>query len=415
MNQTVDSRKYYPTALVLYITYFVLGIAASIMGQYKQDFAAMWDAAVLTDGSYDVSGVVAVIAAIGLGWLIAFPVAGPLSDRLGRRLSALVGYALYAVFLLAVTFSPNLYVGYALAIVSGMANSFLDTSITPSCMEIFKEKGTIANIFTGLSISIARFLLPFVISIVAVRKLPFRTIFLATAALIIVDGVFLAFLPFPSFEWTVKAKDAPKERMQFTPSAVVLVCLGFTTSTTFMLWINCNQELGALYGLTDPSRIQSFYSVGIVLALFASATLLKRNVEPAKTLVAYPTVALATLVAIYLVQEPVMCLAGSFLLGFFAAGGVLQLVTAVANEMFPKKRGVITSVVMIASSVANYLVVSVAGVLTRIGGIESPQLVLLFNMAVMLNGILLALYLNVSLKRERPGAVEAAAAMEAQR
>lgn len=128
------------------------------------------------------------------------------------------------------------------------------------------------------------------------------------------------------------------------PSAVVLVCLGFTTSTTFMLWINCNQELGALYGLTDPSRIQSFYSVGIVLALFASATLLKRNVEPAKTLVAYPTVALATLVAIYLVQEPVMCLAGSFLLGFFAAGGVLQLGTAVANEMFPKKRGVITPV-----------------------------------------------------------------------
>ena len=64
-----DSRRYYPTALALYITYFVLGIAATIMGQYKQDFAAMWDAAVLTDGSYDVSGVVAVIAAIGLGWL----------------------------------------------------------------------------------------------------------------------------------------------------------------------------------------------------------------------------------------------------------------------------------------------------------------------------------------------------------
>ena len=415
MNQTADSRKYYPTALALYITYFVLGIAASIMGQYKQDFAAMWDAAILTDGSYDVSGVVAVIAAIGLGRLIAFPVAGPLSDRLGRRLSALIGCALYAVFLLAVTFSPNLYVGYALAIVSGMANSFLDTSITPSCMEIFKEKGTIANIFTKLSISIAQFLLPFAISFVAVRELPFRTIFLATAALIIVDGIFLTFLPFPPFERTVKVKGAPKERMKFTPSAVVLVCLGFTTSTTFMLWLNCNQELGTLYGLADPSRIQSFYSVGIVLALFASAALLKRNVEPAKILVAYPTVALATLAAIYLIQEPVMCLAGGFLLGFFAAGGVLQLVTAVANEMFPRNRGVITSIVMIASSVANYLVVSVAGILTRIGGIEGPRLVLLFNMAVALIGILLALYLNVSLKRERAGAGAAAAAMEAQR
>ena len=30
---TLDSRRYYPTALALYITYFVLGIAATIMGQ----------------------------------------------------------------------------------------------------------------------------------------------------------------------------------------------------------------------------------------------------------------------------------------------------------------------------------------------------------------------------------------------
>ena len=104
-----------------------------------------------------------------------------------------------------------------------------------------------------------------------------------------------------------------------------------------------------------------------------------------------------------------------FLLGFFAAGGVLQLVTAVANEMFPKNRGVITSIVMIASSVANYLVVSVAGVLTRIGGTEGPRLVLLFNMAVTLIGILLALYLNISLKRERAGAAATAAVTEAQR
>lgn len=408
MNETVNSKRYYPTAIALYITYFVLGIAASIMGQYKQDFAAMWNASTLADGSYDVSGVVAVIAAIGLGRLVAFPVAGPLSDRLGRRLSALIGCALYAIFLLTVTFSPNLYVGYALAIISGMANSFLDTSITPSCMEIFKEKGTIANIFTKLSISIAQFLLPFAISFVAVNNLPFHTIFLATAVIIVVDGIFLAFLPFPPF--TRPEKKAAKEHMRFTPASIVLVCLGFTTSTTFMLWLNCNQELGTLYGLADPGKIQSFYSVGIVLALFASAALLGRNVEPAKILVVYPTIALLTLVAIYFIQTPAICLAGGFLLGFFAAGGVLQLVTAVANEMFPKNRGVITSIVMIASSVANYLVVSVAGILTRIGGTEGPRLVLLFNMAVTLIGILLAVYLNGCLQQER--AAEAAAAKE---
>ena len=379
---TLDSRRYYPTALALYITYFVLGIAATIMGQYKQSFAALWGAEKLADGSYDVSSVVVVIAAIGLGRLIAFPVAGPLSDRLGRRLSGLIGCGLYAVFFLGITFAPNLYVGYVLAVISGMANSFLDTSITPSCMEIFKEKGTIANIFTKLSISIAQFLLPFAIGFVAARE-----------------------LPFPPFEKVVKGQ-GKRERMRFTPAAIVLICLGFTTSTTFMLWMNCNQELGRLYGLADPSKIQSFYSVGIVLALFVSAALLKRKVEPAKILVAYPTVAFLTLAVIYFVQKPAMCLAGGFLLGFFAAGGVLQLVTAVANEMFPKNRGVITSIVMISSSLANYIVISVAGVLTRVGGANGPRLVVLFNMAVTLLGIVLALYLNVCQKRERAAKAE---------
>ena len=91
----MKERNYYPTALALYITYFVLGIAASIMGQYKQAFAALWGANVLSDGLYDVSAVVSVIAAIGLGRLIAFPIAGPLSDRLGRRLSALIGFCFF--------------------------------------------------------------------------------------------------------------------------------------------------------------------------------------------------------------------------------------------------------------------------------------------------------------------------------
>lgn len=398
----MNQKKYYPTALALYITYFVLGIAASIMGHYKQEFAALWGAPVLSNGSYDVSSVVAVIAAIGLGRLIAFPFAGPLSDRLGRRLSGLIGCALYAIFLLAIPFTGNLYLAYGLAIVSGMANSFLDTSFTPSCMEIFKEKGTIANIFTKLSISIAQFILPFAIGFVAAAELPFSVIFLATAAIIIADGIALAFLPFPPFEPSApKVKGEKKEKMQFTPSAIALIALGFTSTTTFMLWLNCNQELGSLYGLAQPSKIQSFYSVGIVLALFVNAALLGKGLKPATILILYPGVSLVTLLVIYMVQAPWICLAGGFMLGFFAAGGVLQLVTAVANEMFPKNRGVITSIVMISSSLANYIVISIAGVLTRVGGTNGPRLVLLFNMAVTLIGVLLALYLNYCQKKEK--------------
>ncbi len=396
MDKNTSSSRYYPTAFALYVTYFVLGIAATIMGQYKQNFAELWGADTLSDGTYDVAGVVAVIAAIGLGRLIAFPIAGPLSDRLGRRLSALIGCVLYAIFLLTVTFTSNMYLGYALAVVSGMANSFLDTSITPSCMEIFKEKGTIANMFTKLSVSIAQFLLPFAISFVAVKNLPFNTIFLATAAIIIIDGIFLAFLPFPPMEHAAvtEGEKPKKEKMKFTPSAIILICLGFTSSTTFMIWMNCNQELGTLYGLADPSKIQSVYSVGIVCALFINAALMARGLKPIRILLIYPCMAFLSLGATYLIQTPWMCLAAGFLVGFFAAGGVLQIVTAVANEMFPKNRGVITSIVMIASSVANYTVLNVASLLTKMGGTEGPRMVVLFNMAVTLVGIILAVILT---------------------
>lgn len=289
-----------------------------------------------------------------------------------------------------------MYLGYVLAVISGMANSFLDTSITPSCMEIFKEKGTIANMFTKLSVSIAQFLLPFAISFVAVNNLPFNTIFLATAAIIIIDGIFLAFLPFPPMEHAaVTDGEAPKkEKMKFTPSAIILICLGFTSSTTFMIWMNCNQELGTLYGLADPSKIQSVYSVGIVCALFINAALMARGLKPIRILLIYPCMAFLSLGATYLIQTPWMCLAAGFLVGFFAAGGVLQIVTAVANEMFPKNRGVITSIVMIASSVANYTVLNVASLLTKMGGTEGPRMVVLFNMAVTLVGIILAAVLT---------------------
>lgn len=399
----MNQRKYYPTAFALYMTYFILGIAVTIMSQYKQNFAAMWGAEKLADGTFDVSSVMAVIAATGLGRLIAFPFAGPFSDKYGRKQSALVGVVFFAIFFIGITFSPNLSIAYILMIFSGMANSFLDTSITPSCMEIFKENGAIANLFTKFAISVSQFLLPFMITLVAAQNLSFRTLYFVAAAIIIIDGIFLLFLPFPPKSETApenKGTSQKKEKIKFTPSTIALICIGFTATTTFQLYLNCNQELGALYGLENPQMIQSFYSVGIVCAVFFTSFLMKKGLKPIRVLVIYPCVALVMLLVMYFVRIPEICLIGGFVIGYFAAGGVLQLATSTANEMFPANKGKITSIVMIASSLANYIVLNIASMLSRIGGENGPGYILLFNVAVTAVGIVLAIILNMRFEKD---------------
>ncbi|MBV7272927.1 MFS transporter [Clostridiaceae bacterium UIB06] len=392
----MNNKKYYPTALALYFTYFVHGIGVSILGQYKQNFAGVWGAKTLANGTFDVSIVLAVIAALGLGRLITLPFSGPISDKFGRRISGLIGIALYAAYFIGIVLSPSMYVAYMFALLGGAANSFLDTCVTPSCLEIFVNSGDVANMFTKFSISMSQFLLPFIIGFVAGNGMSYKAIFFVTAALLIIDGILIAFMPFPPMNTSVSKGEAKtvKEKMKFTPTSIAIILIGFTCTSTFQLWLNCNQELGKLYGLAKPSQIQSYYAMGSIIAVLVTAALVKSFIKPVRILVIYPTLATIMLMIIYFIQTPTICLIGGFVIGFTAAGGVLQLAVSTANSMFPTNKGKITSIVMISSSVANYVILNIASIITKSGGVQGPKYVLLFNAVITIVGILLALFVN---------------------
>ncbi|MBF2580436.1 MFS transporter [Listeria welshimeri] len=396
----MNAKRFYPTAIALYFTYFIHGIGVSILGQYKQDFAGVWGADKLSDGAFDVSMVIAVIAALGLGRLLTLPISGPFSDKFGRKPSALIGVGLYAIYFIGLAFAPNMYIAYAFAFVGGAANSFLDTAVTPSVLEIFTKNGAIANMFTKFSISIGQFVLPFAIGMVAAANMSFRTLFIITMALIVIDGLIIAFMPFPPMNNNVGGEKAKPEKMKFNATSWAIIGIGFTCTSTFQLWLNCNQELGKLYGMADPSKIQSFYSLGTMCAILITAVLVKKFILPVRILILYPAIATLMLLIIYIVQTPTICLIGGFVIGYAAAGGVLQLAVSTANEFFPTNKGKITSIVMISSSLANYIVLNVASYITKAGGIEGPKYVLLFNVAITLIGILLAIFVNMRYKNE---------------
>ena len=106
-------------------------------------------------------------ATLGLGRLISLPFAGPLSDKLGRRFSIIIGCASYVVFLVGIAFSPNTTIAYIAAVLGGIANSFLDTATYPAVAEIIYEYTGIATMGIKLFISVAQLLMPFFLGVAA--------------------------------------------------------------------------------------------------------------------------------------------------------------------------------------------------------------------------------------------------------
>ena len=363
------------TSLAAYFTYFIHGIGASILGQYKPEFAAAWGAKPLADGTLDVSMVVSVIAALGLGRLISLPFSGPLSDKYGRKLSGIIGVLCYVAYFFGMANSTSMAMGYAFAVIGGIANSFLDTCVSPTCMEIYVNNPSVANLFTKFSICLSQFLLPFLIGIVASANMSYKTIFIVAGIAILIDGILILILPFPAREKAVQAKaDKKKSGHKISPAAIAAILIGFTSSSTFMLWLNCNQELARSYGM--------------------AATFIKKGLKEINVLILYPLISTIMLALCYFIQAPFICLAGGFVIGYAGAGGVLQLAVSTTAEFFPENKGTATSLVMIASSIANYTILSLAGYITKVGGSSAPRMILLLNMAVTIVGILLALFVK---------------------
>ncbi|MBG1274139.1 MFS transporter [Lactobacillus paracasei subsp. paracasei] len=391
-------NHFLPGALALYFSYAMLGIASSILSQYKAQFASNWGAQQLSNGTVDVSMVVSVIAAFGLGRLIAYPFAGPVSDHFGRKVSGTIGIGLYVIFFIGIITVNSFWAAYLIGILNGMANSFLDTCVSPSLMEMFPESASIANLLTKFAVVTAQFILPFFIGGVAAAGLSFRTIFIICGVALAADAIAIIVFPFPKREKPELNAAGTPEKMHFSIGSVAAILIGFTSSTTFMVWLNCNQELGAAYGVKNPATLQSLYAVGAGIAVLLTARLIKAGLKESTVLILYPTIAVVMLALCYFVQTPVILYIGSFVIGYAAAGGVLQLATSTTISFFPSHKGTATSLVMIASSIANYAVLSAAVGLTKAFGDAAPRMIILLNIVITIVGIGLALVVKTQEK-----------------
>ena len=384
------NKKYLPSALILYLNYFIHGVGCSILGQavIKETLAASW--------GVEAMAITAISAALGLGRLIALPFAGPLSDKLGRRISTAIGSGSYAIYLigLALAFNAGTHGGYQIAyvcaIVGGIANSFLDTGIYPAVSEIIYKAPGVATMGIKFFIAIAQMMLPFVLGVTvattAAGLTSYNMLFYVCGIAYIVLLVLVMIFPLPDADQKAAGKkegliDSLKHT-HFSVESVAMILIGFTCTGTFQLWLNCAQNFAKEnVGWANPSIMQTYYSAGTMLALVVTA-LLTKKIKDVRFILVYPVICLATLVVV-----PLM-IAGAFLIGWAGAGGLLQIATSVCNMLFPKIKGTVTALVMIASSLCNYTILTAASKM-------QPAQVMVMNIVLTTVGVLLGLFVNL--------------------
>ena len=397
--QTQSKAKYYPTAFVMYLTYFIHGIGAAVLGQQaiKEVLVSQWG---YSDIAANIGVVTMVSAALGLGRLITLPFAGPMSDKLGRKISTLIGTICYAGFFLGLAFSPSMGVAYAAAILGGVANSFLDCGVIPEEVEIMAPRTGLATMGTKLFIAGGQKVLPmlvgFIVGTVGLESSHTHTVLYGLAIAVVAVGVVSFLLPSISADnASTAAKSGKKSSLiediksaKWSIESFALIIIGFTCTATFQLWLNCAQTFAKdVVGVADPSGMQSLYANGTIFAIILTA-IFTMKIKSVRFLFIYPAVSLVALLLVNMMRTESMCNIGAFLLGFFAAGGVLQLATATVNDLFPKFKGTITSIIMIASSISNYTILSAAGKM-------SAPAVMMMNIVITAIGVVLALFVNV--------------------
>lgn len=388
-------KKYLPAALIMYLNYFIHGIGCSVLGQavIKDSLAASWQVTAMS--------ITAISAALGLGRLIALPFAGPLSDKLGRKISTAIGSASYAIYLIGLAFAFNAgpnggyQIAYVCAVIGGIANSFLDTGIYPAVSEIIYKAPSVATMGIKFFIAIAQMILPFVlgvtVSATAAGLVSYNHLFYLCGIGYIVLLVGILLVPLPD---TDSKSSGEKEGLisslkhtRFTVESIAMILIGFTCTGTFQLWLNCAQNYAmSNAGWENPSIMQSWYSAGTMIALIVTA-ILTRKIKDVRFILVYPLICLVTLVIVLLMPSQITMTAGAFIIGWAGAGGLLQIVTSVCNMIFPKIKGTVTALVMIASSLCNYTILTAAASMT-------PSGVMMMNIVITAIGVALGLFVN---------------------
>ena len=389
MEQT---RSYRPLCLSLYLNYFVHGIGVLILAQNMDALAARW-------GS--LADVMSVIGMLGIGRLIVLFVSGKLSDKYGRKPFVLLGMITYIAFFLGILVSPTTAVACVFGILAGIANSFLDAGTYPALIESYPESASTVTVLLKAFISAGQFLLPLFIGVLVMMNAWYGWSFIVAAVILALNFVIMLKMGFPAMNQVGNndkndASEAPVEapKSKWYLEGICFVLYGYISQATFYLISQWLTKYGvAVAQMPDLAArsLMSYYSIGSLACVFFTAFITKKGVRPITLLVVYTLISTLAIGGLYYYPSASLAPILSAVVGFSAAGGVMQLGLVMMTEMFPKGKGTMTGIFYTTGSIASFTIPVVTGYMAD-SGINS---IMGLDAAIALAGFIVACIIYV--------------------
>lgn len=389
MEQT---RSYRPLCLSLYLNYFVHGIGVLILAQNMDALAARW-------GS--LADVMSVIGMLGIGRLIVLFVSGKLSDKYGRKPFVLLGMITYIAFFLGILVSPTTAVACVFGILAGIANSFLDAGTYPALIESYPESASTVTVLLKAFISAGQFLLPLFIGVLVMMNAWYGWSFIVAAVILALNFVIMLKMSFPVMNRVGNsdkndASEAPVEapKSKWYLEGICFVLYGYISQATFYLISQWLTKYGvAVAQMPDLAArsLMSYYSIGSLACVFFTAFITKKGVRPITLLVVYTLISTLAIGGLYYYPSASLAPILSAVVGFSAAGGVMQLGLVMMTEMFPKGKGTMTGIFYTTGSIASFTIPVVTGYMAD-SGINS---IMGLDAAIALAGFIVACIIYV--------------------
>ena len=382
---------YSKAAIGMYMNYFLLGMVNVILISNMGSLTEQWNT--------DSAGISYIIAAIGIGKLLTYAVAGRLSDRFGRKPLIIFASLTMGIFLFCVPLAPSYQIAFLLALLAGVGNSAMDAGSYPGLIEVFPKAAGSASVMVKAFMSAGTALLPFMILFFANREMFYGYAFFIPAALYFVAMLFLLMASFPSHRTipprTVKQGSSKGKQFisepVFSKEGLALVLIGFTSTGLFtvaQIWLPSYGE--EVLGLSTASAIKllSYYSIGALLSVLTLAVVLKKLIRPVTIIVIYPLITLVSIIMILTIKIPSVAIVAAFFIGLSTAG-IFQLAIAIMTELFWQKKGRVTGIVATAAGLAAVVMPLLTGLLSKTGNIS---IIFIFDAFLAVIGFCAALF-----------------------